>query len=252
MAWTGNAPVAFSPVNLSSAAAASTPRSPASAAAESKPWAMRYSRGDRFGNTFFLKPTLLCNPLMPITFILIFPPFIIERSRALFSLTASKPGLVVSHASCGNRVSFQFRQHLVRFLNKLRAGIEGHCLTQGLFALVLFFELIVGHPQIVIEISIRRAFSGAFFQQLRGPLEVSTPINDHPQRPCHLGIVGKGLTRLQGRFIGLLVVSQTFGAKSRQEFVCRRKCGETGEGLFVSQLRSVHVALLLVNCRRRH
>src|SRR6266516_6103616 len=232
MAWKGNAPVAFSPVNLSSAAAASTPLSPASAAAESKRWAMQYSRGERCGNPYVLKRTLLCNPLMPITFLASLLPFFLQRSwpatpDPLFPLSASKPGPGVSKISSGDRASFQFRQHLVRFLNILRAGIQGHCLTQRLFALAFFFELIMSHPQIVKEVCIRRAFSGAFLQQLRGPLKVSTSIDNNPQRLGHLGIVGISLTRLQCRFIRVLVVCQPFGVKCRQEFVGRSKRRET-------------------------
>src|SRR6266516_2707650 len=242
MAWKGNAPVAFSPVNLSSAAAASTPLSPASAAAESKRWAMQYSRGERCGNPYVLKRTLLCNPLMPITFLASLLPFFLQRSwpatpDPLFPLSASKPGPGVSKISSGDRASFQFRQHLVRFLNILRAGIQGHCLTQRLFALAFFFELIMSHPQIVKEFCIRSAFSGAFFQQLRGPLEVSKSLDHNSQRPGHFGIVGKSLTRLQGRFIRLLVVSQPFDAERRRGLLGRRNKGETAERLSEANLR---------------
>src|SRR5215207_5267575 len=68
IALRGNAPVDFSPVKRSSAAAAATSSSVTSAAAESKPWAIRYSRGSRSGSSRRLKATLLSSPLIPMTF----------------------------------------------------------------------------------------------------------------------------------------------------------------------------------------
>ena len=68
MALHGNAPVAFSRVKRSSAATAWIPSLVSRAAAESKPWTMRYSRAERCGNSRFLNGTLLCNPLMPSMF----------------------------------------------------------------------------------------------------------------------------------------------------------------------------------------
>lgn len=70
MAFTGKESVPFSLENLSSAAAAMIPSRVTRAAAESWPKTIRYCRGNRFGKRFFLKAILLCNPLMPIMFIM--------------------------------------------------------------------------------------------------------------------------------------------------------------------------------------
>src|SRR5215471_5631686 len=87
MALSGNAPVAFWRVNRSSAAAASTPSCPISAAAASKPCAMLYSRLDKPGNCFCLKVKLFASPLNPITFI-----FLAANAKGAGSTPASPVG----------------------------------------------------------------------------------------------------------------------------------------------------------------
>src|SRR5207248_1807078 len=84
---------------------------------------------------------------------------------------------------------------------------------------------------------------------LLGALEVSASINNDSQGFGDIGIVGKGLARLQSRVIGPLVVPQPFTVNGGQEFVRGRKEGEAGEDLLAGLFGGVQVALLLVKGR---